>query len=271
VMTRTSSSAGGPDRAASLTNRPGPGIEPSAPHGVAALTFTVALVGGDGSGKTSVARQLERSPTLRCKYLYMGQSLLSSNAPLPTSRLARFLKLREARQSAAGAQEGGADERAAGDPHYQKKKRGWARMAASFLNRLAEAWWRQLLSALYRARGYILIYDRHFLFESAPPEGRAGSKRGHPIERLEHWVLSRSYPPPDLVVFLDAPSEVLYRRKGETSPKRLEKRKTAILRQGAHTANFAIVDASRPLDEVVASVRKLLDEFRRPTEPKGQP
>ena len=82
MMMRTSSSAGGPDRAASLTNRPVPRIEPSERQGVAALTFTVALVGGDGSGKTSVARQLERSPTLRCKYLYMGQSLLSSNAPL---------------------------------------------------------------------------------------------------------------------------------------------------------------------------------------------
>ena len=58
-------------------------------------------------------------------------------------------------------------------------------MAASFLNRLAEAWWRQLLSVLYRARGYILIYDRHFLFEAALPEGRAGSKRQHPIERLQ--------------------------------------------------------------------------------------
>jgi thymidylate kinase len=270
VMMRTSSSAGDSDRAGCLTDRPGPWIESSAPLGVAALTFTVALVGGDGSGKTSVARQLERSPTLRCKYLYMGQSVLSSNAPLPTTRLARFLKLRETRRSAAGAREGGADERAAGDPHYQKKKRGWARMAASFLNRLAEAWWRQLLSVLYRARGYILIYDRHFVFESAPPEERAGSKRRHPIERLEHWVLSRSYPAPDLVVFLDAPSEVLYQRKGETSPKRLEKRKTAILRQGARTANFAIVDASRPLDEVVASVRKLLDEFRQPTERNGQ-
>jgi thymidylate kinase len=269
-MMRTSSSAGGPDRGAGLTERARPGIEPSLTHGMAALTFSVALVGGDGSGKTSVARQLERSPTLRCKYLYMGQSVLSSNAPLPTTRLARFLKLRETRRSAAGAQEGGADERAAGDPHYQKKKRGWPRMAASFLNRLAEAWWRQLLSVLYRARGYILIYDRHFLFESAPPEERAGSKRRHPIERLEHWVLSRSYPAPDLVVFLDAPSEVLYQRKGETSPKRLEQRKTAILRQGARTANFAIVDASRPLDEVVASVGKLLDEFRQPTERNGQ-
>jgi thymidylate kinase len=71
-------------------------------------------------------------------------------------------------------------------------------------------------------------------------------------------------------VFLDAPSEVLYQRKGETSPKRLEQRKTAILRQGARTANFAIVDASRPLDEVVASVGKLLDEFRQPTERNGQ-
>lgn len=225
------------------------------------MTFTVALVGGDGSGKTSVARELERSADLRCKYLYMGQSVVSSNVPLPTSRLARYIKARETGRMTGGIPGRGAWKRPANDPHYQPKRRGWARIAASFINRLAEAWWRQALSSLYRARGHIVIYDRHFLFESAPSGEPKGRKKRHPIERLEHWLLTRSYPPPDLVLFLDAPSEVLYRRKGETDAKRLDERRAAILRQGARTANFAVVDATRPLHEVIAAVKNLIREF----------
>ena len=221
---------------------------------------TVALVGGDGSGKTSVARELERSPTLRCKYLYMGQSVLSGNVPLPTTRLARRIKLRESRRMTTGRTAGDGSEIATQDPHYQKRRRGWGRRTAGFVNRLAEAWWRQLLSMVYRARGYIVVYDRHFLLEAAS-EAATPSKRPHAIDRLEHWLLSRSYPPPDLVVFLDAPSEVLSSRRAETNPKRLDERRAAILRQGARMANFNVVDATRPLDEVVAAVTTLIHEF----------
>ena len=92
-MTRTSSSAPNRDAAAAPAD---------ATAGLFMKgTFTVALVGADGAGKTTVARLLERSSGLRCKYLYMGQSVLSSNAPLPTSLLARFLKRREYQKFAA--------------------------------------------------------------------------------------------------------------------------------------------------------------------------
>ena len=254
-MMRTSSSA--PNRDAS---------DPSADIRASQFmkgTFTVALVGADGAGKTTVARMLERSSGLRCKYLYMGQSVLSSNAPLPSSLLARFLKWREYRKLAARSGDTRAGEAGAPDMHHLKRKRSLARRSASFLNRLAEAWWRQLLSLLYRLRGFTLIYDRHFLFESAQPPASSGAPQGNLLDRLEYRVMSRSYPKPDLVVFLDAPGDVLYRRKGETSPKRLEQRRAAILRQAGRMANFVTVDASQPLDQVVTSVTRVLHEFRR--------
>jgi thymidylate kinase len=225
-------------------------------------TFTVALVGADGAGKTTVARLLERSSDLRCKYLYMGQSVLSSNAPLPSSLLARYLKRREYRKFATTSEDTPAvDGTSAPDIHHLRMKRSVARRIGSFLNRLAEAWWRQILSVLYRLRGFTLIYDRHFLFESAQPPERSGAVEATLIDRLEHLVMSRSYPKPNLVVFLDAPSDVLYRRKGETNPKRLEERRAAILQQGGRMPNFVTVDASQPLDRVVASVTRVLHEF----------
>jgi thymidylate kinase len=254
-MTRTSSSAPSRDESPPPTAATGGPLMKG--------TFTVALVGADGAGKTTVARRLERSSGLRCKYLYMGQSVLSSNAPLPSSLLARFLKRREYRKFASTSEDTTAvDGSTAPDMHHLRVKRSVARRIGSLLNRLAEAWWRQILSVLYRLRGFTLIYDRHFLFESAQPPEYAGPIHANLIDRLEYVVMSLSYPKPNLVVFLDAPSDVLYRRKGETNPKRLEQRRAAILLQGGRMPNFVTVDASQPLDRVVASVTRVLRDFR---------
>jgi GTPase SAR1 family protein len=52
--------------------------------------FTVALIGGDGAGKTTIANRLVEDLPFRVKYLYMGFSTISSNAALPTTKLARL-------------------------------------------------------------------------------------------------------------------------------------------------------------------------------------
>jgi len=54
---------------------------------------TIALIGADGSGKTTIARMLLESPPVKMKYLYMGLNTESSNYALPTSRLIYYLKL----------------------------------------------------------------------------------------------------------------------------------------------------------------------------------
>ena len=54
---------------------------------------TIALVGTDGSGKSSVAKALLASGVLPMKYIYMGAHIESSNIALPTSRLAYRLKV----------------------------------------------------------------------------------------------------------------------------------------------------------------------------------
>ncbi|MDQ4078675.1 MAG: hypothetical protein M3220_20845, partial [Chloroflexota bacterium] len=49
--------------------------------------FTVALIGADGAGKTTVGKRLEGALPLPAKYIYMGINLESSNLVLPTTRL----------------------------------------------------------------------------------------------------------------------------------------------------------------------------------------
>src|SRR5437667_23836 len=51
--------------------------------------FTVALIGPDGAGKTTIGRRLEKSLPLPVRYLYMGVNAEASNALLPTTRVLR--------------------------------------------------------------------------------------------------------------------------------------------------------------------------------------
>jgi thymidylate kinase len=207
--------------------------------------FSVALIGPDGAGKSTLAEQLERSFPLPVRRLYMGISLESSNVSLPTSRLAAAIKGRLQRRS-SGKQIGSF---AAVDSSAKTKGTFW-RMAR-LLNRLAEEWYRQFLSWKYRAQGYVVVYDRHFQFDfelEASPQARSLS------DRLHRWLLAHCYPSPDLVIYLDAPAEVLFARKGEASVEWLEQRRHAFSRQGQQKANFIRVDAVQPLDAVYREV-----------------
>jgi hypothetical protein len=54
--------------------------------------FTVALIGPDGAGKTTIGRRLEHALPRPVKYIYMGVNLDSSNVMLPTTRLVKAIK-----------------------------------------------------------------------------------------------------------------------------------------------------------------------------------
>jgi thymidylate kinase len=213
---------------------------------------TIALIGADGAGKTTVTRMLERSGLLRFKYLYMGVNTSSSNVALPTSRLADYLKGRT-RQGRLPAAAGGGSGKGA----TRKTNAVWA--AGRFANRVAEEWFRQGVSLWYQLRGFTVLYDRHFLFDFAPGIG----ERTEPLDkRLHRWLLRHVYPRPGLVIFLDAPGEVLFSRKGESTIEELERRRQAVLRLGEGMPGFVRVDATRPLAEVYDEVSRCILRFR---------
>lgn len=218
---------------------------------------TVALVGGDGAGKTTVARRLENSLPWPVKYLYMGPSVVSGNAALPTTRLARALKMRAYRKAVKACDEARLAELESHDP-----KRGTIWSLARFLNRLAEAWWRQLLSFSYRVRGHVVVYDRYFLFEAAHRKNSQACWNNR-LDHLEYWVLDRCYPRPDLVIFLDAPPEVLYSRKAEGTLEYLAERREVLIEEGKRMPHFVGVNASLPLEQVFAEVTEQIITFHQ--------
>jgi thymidylate kinase len=211
--------------------------------------FTVALIGCDGAGKTTVARALERDTGLPVRYLYMGVSAESSNWQLPSTRVAHAIK----RRAGAG--------RAPPRPRGVRRACRAGRSALRLVNRLAEEWYRQLIAQAFLTRGSIVVFDRHFLADYHAFDV-AGAAR--PLSRRIHgWALMHAYPRPDLVVLLDAPPEVLFARKGEGTLASLARRRADYLGL-ADAAGidrpFAVVSATQPVDAVVADVAGIVRE-----------
>jgi thymidylate kinase len=221
---------------------------------VSARGFSVALIGCDGAGKTTVARALEDAGELPVRYLYMGVSAESSNRQLPTTRLAHAIKRkRGAPPDTAGPREPVATPRPRGRVRRARKA---VRSTLRLANRVAEEWYRQLLASWHLVRGRIVVFDRHFTADyhaaDVTAERRTLSRRVHGV------LLTRWYPQPDLVIFLDAPPDVLYARKGEGTIASLGRRRTDYLALGEGLEHFAVVQATQPLDTVVSQVAALI-------------
>lgn len=220
--------------------------------------FTVALIGPDGAGKTTISRRLVHSLPLPLKYVYMGVNLDSSNFMLPTTRLLLEIKRVRGRRPDMVA-----------NPDRGKPipkgavKRAAARLKSSIrlINWIGEEWFRQVLVWYYQRRGYIVLFDRHF-FSDFYAYDIAKNGKAQPLGRRIHGLmLKHIYPKPDLVIYLDAPAEVLFARKGEGTLELLEQRRQEYLQMRNVVKRFAVVDASQPEDEVVRDVAELIWDF----------
>lgn len=225
------------------------------------MMFTTALIGADGSGKTTIARRLEKDLPLSIKYIYMGFSPLSSNVALPTTRFISWIKRLM-----------GKDGDTSGPPDPTRRRprsknplkrtaygiKAWLRLA----NRLGEEWFRQIVVWFYRYLGYIILTDRHF-FSDYYAHDIANNDPKRPVtSRIHGLFLNHFYPRPELIIFLDAPAEVLFARKGEGSIELLEMRRQEYLQLKDQVQCFVTVDANQPLAKVTADVREAIENFQ---------
>jgi thymidylate kinase len=218
--------------------------------------ISVALIGPDGAGKTTIARMIEKSFPAPVKYLYMGVSADSSNMALPTTRLAEYFKRQRRKKQGVTLPKNIPPNRRNG-----KHNKSGLRAALRFVNRLAEEWYRQFLSWQYRRQGRIVIYDRHYKFDFELDKVSAPGEKLRLTDWLHRWCLANLYPAPNVVIYLDAPAEVLFARKGEFTLEWLESRRRAFIRQGKKTRNFFQIDATQPLETVYAQVTERIMKF----------
>lgn len=222
---------------------------------------TVALIGGDGAGKTTIAKKIEEFCPLPTKYLYMGINPQASEFSLPTSRLIYVLKKRSYKKEVEKTKAVKAEDKSSHYLEYSKTVRDPVWTALRLLNRLMEAWYRQFVSMYYQMRGYIIIYDRHPLFDAAPLMKSSKKNFNSRMNDLNHWVIRHFFPKPNLSIYLDAPAELLHARKGESTPDYLNRQRNAFLEQGKKTSNFIRVDATQPLEKVFDDVQQIILAF----------
>lgn len=214
--------------------------------------FSVALVGPDGAGKTTIARAVERLLPMPVSYLYMGVNPAAGNRLLPTTRVLDSIRGRLGRPEKDRARW----------HEYPPARSGaltTARSLVRLANRLAEEWYRQLVAWSYLARGRVVLFDRHFYADYYATDIKA--RRRTFAKRLHGLVLEHVYPKPDLLVYLDAPAHILHERKREGTVESLERKRQEYLEVGRRSANFIVIDADRSLEEVVPMVAAAIIEF----------
>ncbi|MFC2160414.1 hypothetical protein ACFLRX_02045 [Acidobacteriota bacterium] len=221
---------------------------------------TVAFIGADGAGKTTVAKRLVENYPAKMKYLYMGGNFESSNVALPTSRLIRFIRKKLKKKAANNS-----SMLKSLNKHIKQQDEWWVednrgKFFAFFrlLNRIADEWYRQFVSWRLERRGYIVIYDRHVIYEKLRDQIIETDKKKRFSEIFHSWYLNKFYPKPDFVFFLDAPAEVLFKRKAETSIEFIEKTRKKYLDIGKYLKNFKIINVDQSLDKICDDISELL-------------
>ena len=222
---------------------------------------TIALIGTDGAGKTTIAKMLLKHQPVPLRYLYMGTSISSSSVALPTSRLIHYWKMRAGDKTKFALSDGRRTAPNAHELEHRNVERGRLGTAARVLNRMAEEWFRQLVVWSYQLRGYVVLCDRHFMFEYATRRMDSRQANLPIVERIHFWFLYNLYPQPGMVLFLDAPLDILLQRKQEWSVAHLQRHRAAMLELGQQMNNFVCVDASATVEQVYADVNEHISRW----------
>jgi ADP-heptose:LPS heptosyltransferase/O-antigen/teichoic acid export membrane protein/thymidylate kinase len=170
---------------------------------------SVALLGPDGAGKSTLAAEIQHSFYFPVRSVYMG--LWSSGRARTGSAV--MLHFPGMRLAGRGLEIGA---------------------------RLPRAWWQYLVGRVHQLAGRVVIFDRYVYDALIAAHQSSGL-----LKRLYMWLLGHSCPAPDLVLLLDVPGDVMFARKGENGPDVLEAQRQCLLALRDRIPHVEVVDATR--------------------------
>ena len=188
---------------------------------------SVALLGPDGAGKSTLAAGLRDTVPLATRCLYMGMQ--------------------------AGASVPGKTWTASPGAHPPARRRRLPVRLARQSQRLLRLARRSALAWVLVHTGHLVIFDR-FPYDAEVHWANVSS----PGARLRLWLLRHAVLRPDVVVLLDVPGEVTYQRKREHSPALLELRRERYLSIAARLEHVHVIDATRPVEAVRSEATSLV-------------
>lgn len=222
------------------------------------LGKTVAIIGPDGAGKSTLIDKLENGLPFPVKRIYMGVNPAAATHALPSTRfiwfLNRVLKRPKPNYDAADSQ-----------PETFKvdsKKTGLKQVlrelksALFVFNRVCEQWYRQWVCWFYQWRGHLVLIDRHFYLDYLAVKFSNPAPRTVLAWRVHDFLMERVYPRPNLTLYLDAPPEVLFARKQELSLSRLETMRRAYNQIRENVPAFEVLDATQSADQVYEAAKQ---------------
>lgn len=168
--------------------------------------LSIALLGPDGAGKSTLASELGQSFYFPVRSVYMGLYGAGPSGRVPRGSFGRI-------------------------------SRQWAGYARA---------------TFHRRRGRLVVYDR-YSYDAL----LHGPRRPTVRARLRRWLLGHAVPPPDVILLLDAPPEVLLRRKDEHDLATLNSQRKAYLAL-AQRLDAPVVRADRKADDVRREVTALV-------------